>query len=347
MSEKRSTHEVFAAIRERLSDDIVGMDETIRLLTAAIFAGGHCLLEGVPGLAKTLLISRTAALMGLHFSRIQFTPDLMPSDLTGAEVIAEDKQTGERSFVFLKGPIFANVVLADEINRTPPKTQAALMEAMEENQVTSLGKRFDVPKPFFVLATQNPIEQEGTYPLPAAQLDRFIFNLDVDYPEHDDERRIVRMTCHNSASINEAIVDRDEILRHMTGIQDIYVSKDILRYATKLVRCTRPGDAEAPATVKKFVSYGGGPRAAQSLVIGAKALAAFRGDLEPNAADIRDLIGPVLKHRVLLNFVGKADGISVQKVLDDVMASTDAPDGYRKPTRNTRRRFFGLLPARG
>ncbi len=347
MSEQRSTSEVFTDICDRLRDDIVGMDETIRLLIAAVFSGGHCLLEGVPGLAKTLLISRTAALMGLDFSRIQFTPDLMPSDLTGAEVIAEDKQTGERNFVFLKGPVFANVVLADEINRTPPKTQAALMEAMEEHQVTSLGQRFDVPQPFFVLATQNPIEQEGTYPLPAAQLDRFLFNLDVDYPEHDNERRIVRMTCRNRSSTDEAIVDREEILRHMVATQNMYVSKDILRYATNIVRRTRPADADAPSRVNKFVAFGGGPRAAQALIMGAKALAAFRGDREPSAADIRDLLVPVLKHRVLLNFVGKADGLSVQSILHDVIESTGAPDGYRVPARKTQRRFFGLLPARG
>ena len=346
MSEQRSTSELFAAICDRLSDDIVGMEETIRLLNAAIFAGGHCLLEGVPGLAKTLLVSRTAALIGLDFSRIQFTPDLMPSDLTGSEVIAEDKHTGERNFVFLKGPIFANVVLADEINRTPPKTQAALMEAMEENQVTSLGERFDVPQPFLVLATQNPIEQEGTYPLPAAQLDRFIFNLDVDYPDRDDERRVVRMTSGSPSTFDEAIVDRDEIVRHLTDIRESFVAKDILRYATSIVRRTRPDESGAPAMVRSFVGYGGGPRAAQSLVLGAKVLAAFRGEGEPSAQDVRDLVLPVLKHRVLLNYVGKADDIQIASVLEEVINSTDAPDGFRPQGPARRRRFFGLLGSR-
>ncbi len=318
--------ESYAEIRKRLSQRIVGMDEVIRLLFAGIFSGGHCLLVGVPGLAKTRLISSVAQLMELDFNRIQFTPDLMPSDITGAEVIVEDKDSGQRNFRFLEGPIFANIVLADEINRTPPKTQAALMEAMEERQVSALGNVFTLEPPFFVLATQNPIEQEGTYPLPAAQLDRFLFNINVDYPARDDEAKIMRMTTRPHEDDLQPVLTRDQVIEIMEIVRDMPVPKEIVEYATTLTRRTRPDDSTAPAAIKKYVSFGAGPRAAQALVMGAKVFALMRGDSKPTHADIRALVHPVFCHRVLVNYLGTADDATVEGLLKQVVNSVPAPD---------------------
>jgi MoxR-like ATPase len=324
----RELQHCYEEIQRLIRRDIVGLDEVIKLLVAGIFADGHCLLVGVPGLAKTRLIATLARLLDLDFSRIQFTPDLMPNDITGAEVIVEDKVTGERRFEFLKGPIFANVILADEINRTPPKTQASLMEAMEERQVSSLGKRFPLEAPFFVLATQNPIEQEGTYPLPAAQLDRFLFSIDVDYPTRDNEAEIVRLLTQDESAPVEPVLNREKAIEIFDAVRRVEASDDVVRYATKIARASRPDDEHAPEVVKTYFSFGAGPRAAQGLVMGAKALSMMRGDGVPTAADVRELVGPVLRHRVVLNFLGSADAVSVDDMLETLVASIPAPDGW-------------------
>ena len=325
----------YEEIRTLLRQDIVGLDDTIQLLLTSIFSGGHCLLVGVPGLAKTLLISSMARLLDMDFSRIQFTPDLMPSDITGGEVIAEDKHSGERDFVFMKGPIFANVVLADEINRTPPKTQASLMQAMEEGQVSSLGKTFDLDPPFFVLATQNPIEQEGTYPLPTAQLDRFMFNVMVDYPDHADEMRIMRLTTRPQPSEVKPVLNKADVLEIVETVRRAPVSDDVVAYATTLARLSRPHDDEAPPLVKKYIAFGGGPRAAQSLVLGAKVIALMRGDSQPTHADIRTLVPPVFRHRMVENFMGATESQVMQRVLDDLMRAVPAPDWPPRETKKS------------
>ncbi len=349
MTDHSHTSKTLAAaceeVRERLSRRIVGMDEVIRLLLAGIFSGGHCLLVGVPGLAKTRLISSVAELIDMKFSRIQFTPDLMPSDITGAEVIVEDRESGERNFRFLEGPIFANIILADEINRTPPKTQAALMEAMEERQVSALGHVFHLEEPFFVLATQNPIEQEGTYPLPAAQLDRFLFNIHVDYPQREAEAAIMRMTTRPHNETLEPVLSRDDVLHFMNVVRTMEVPRELTAYATTLTRRTRPDDRDAPAVVKKYVSFGAGPRAAQALVMGAKVLALMRGESVPTHADIRKLVHPVFRHRVVVNYLGSADDASLEDLLNRVVDSVPAPD--YTPAAPRRRGFWGQLFSRG
>ena len=316
----------YEEIRQLLRRDIVGLDEVIRLLLTGIFSNGHCLLIGVPGLAKTRLIATLSRLLEMDFSRIQFTPDLMPNDITGAEVIVEDKITGERQFEFMKGPIFANIILADEINRTPPKTQASLMEAMEERQVTSLGKRFDLDLPFFVLATQNPIEQEGTYPLPAAQLDRFFFSINVDYPSLNDEAAIVRMATRPEMPAPKPVLSKTQVMAIMEDVQHGKVPEEVARYATTLSRRSRPDDENAPAIVKKYVSYGAGPRASQALVMGAKVLAMLRGESVPTCQDVRDLVAPVLRHRVVMNFLGAAENRAVEDILERLVIEVPAPD---------------------
>ncbi|MEE9393938.1 MAG: AAA family ATPase [Planctomycetota bacterium] len=333
----------YEEIRRLLRRDIVGLDEVIRLLLTGIFSNGHCLLIGVPGLAKTRLIATLARLLELDFSRIQFTPDLMPNDITGAEVIVEDKVSGERRFEFMKGPIFANIILADEINRTPPKTQASLMEAMEERQVSSLGKRFDLDPPFFVLATQNPIEQAGTYPLPAAQLDRFFFSINVDYPNFADEAAIVRMTTRPDLPASEPVLKKDAVLNIMKAVRQASVPDEVARYATTLCRRSRPDDEAAPEIVKKYVSYGAGPRASQALVLGAKVLAMMRGESQPSCADVRDLVAPVLRHRVVMNFLGAADNRTVEDILQcliDEVPAPDRPAGFEEEQRGGFFSFF-------
>jgi len=315
-----------ARLRAELSRRIVGLESVIDDLMIALLSGGHCLLVGVPGLAKTLLIQSLAELTDLDFRRIQFTPDLMPSDIVGTEVIVQDTETGERTFKFMRGPVFAHVVLADEINRTPPKTQAALMEAMEERQVTSVGERYRLEPPFFVLATQNPIEQEGTYPLPAAQLDRFLFNVWLDYPDQVDEKAIVRLTTTREHADLTPILTREDILSLLRLVRTIPASAEVLAYAVDLARRSRPRRRRAPDFVNEWVAWGGGPRAAQALVIGGKARALLHGRAEVLAEDLRAVAQPVFRHRLITNFQAEADGVGPEKIIERLIETTPAPD---------------------
>jgi MoxR-like ATPase len=310
--------EAYRVIKAEMAKVIVGQDEVVEQLLMAIFARGHCLLVGVPGLAKTLMISTLARALSLSFSRIQFTPDLMPSDITGTEVIQENKTTGDRSFQFLKGPIFANIVLADEINRTPPKTQAALLEAMQEHQVTAGGTKHQLDEPFFVLATQNPIEQEGTYPLPEAQLDRFMFNTLVDYPSEDEEFEIVKRTTTVIKQEIEPVLSGEEIRELQDLVRRVPIADDVLRYAMKLTRATRVRSPSAPDFVKEWLSWGAGPRASQYLTLGGKARAVLRGRHHVSRADIDAVALPVLRHRIITNFSAEAEGITADKVIEDL-----------------------------
>ncbi len=314
-------------IRTELRKRIVGLDKVIEQVLISIFSGGHALLIGVPGLAKTLLISSLSETLDLGFSRIQFTPDLMPSDITGTELIATDKGSGKREFRFVHGPIFANIVLADEINRTPPKTQAALMEALEEKQVTCGGQKYVLEKPFFVLATQNPIEQEGTYPLPVAQLDRFMFNIALDYPSYDDEIDIIRRTTSGYEAKLEAFISRDEILELIQLVRRLPVDRAVHRYAMAIARATRPGQAEAPDFVEEWLSWGAGPRAGHYLVLGAKARAMLDGRSSPRADDIRAVARPVLRHRILTTYHAEAEGMNADRIVDELLFTVPAPDG--------------------
>ncbi len=294
---------------------IVGQQRVLEELLIAVFARGHCLLVGVPGLAKTLMIRTLADSMNLSFSRIQFTPDLMPSDITGTEVLQEDKATGHRVFKFLHGPLFANVVLADEINRTPPKTQAALLEAMQERQVTVGGTRHRLPDPFFVLATQNPIEQEGTYPLPEAQQDRFMFNIQVDYPEEEEEFRIVEMTTTPHQPQVERVLSATDILEMQDIVRKVPVAPYVIRYAMKFTRLTRKNQGEVPDFIRDYVTWGAGPRASQYLILGAKARAVMHGRYYVSCEDIRAVAGPVLRHRIITNFNAEAEGIKPDDIV--------------------------------
>jgi MoxR-like ATPase len=305
----------YEQIRQRLGNVIVGQEPVIEELLVALFSGGHCILEGVPGLAKTLLISTLARLLSLSFSRIQFTPDLMPSDITGTEVIEEDRGTGARSLRFVQGPVFANVVLADEINRTPPKTQAALLEAMQEHQVTAAGFTHRLPMPFFVLATQNPIEQEGTYPLPEAQLDRFMFKILVDYPTEQEEIEIVRTTTTVQAVALERTLNARDIIALQETVRRVPCADHVVRYATRLTRATRVGHGEVPKFVSDYVTWGAGPRASQNLVLAGKARAVLNARHHVSTEDIRSVALPVLRHRVLLNFNAEADGVRSDDVI--------------------------------
>jgi len=314
----------YEGIRKQLAQIIVGQERVIEELLVALFSGGHCILEGVPGLAKTLLISTLARLLSLSFSRIQFTPDLMPSDITGTEVIEEDRGTGARSLRFVQGPVFANVVLADEINRTPPKTQAALLEAMQENQVTAAGFTHKLPKPFFVLATQNPIEQEGTYPLPEAQLDRFMFKILVGYPTEQEEVEIVRTTTAiQSVSLERTLTGRD-ILTLQETVRRVPCADPMVRYATRLARATRVGHGEVPRIVQDYVSWGAGPRASQNLVLAAKARAILHGRHYVSMEDIRSVARPVMRHRVLMNFNAEADGVRSDDIIHKLLETLPA-----------------------
>jgi MoxR-like ATPase len=305
----------YRRITKELSKAIVGQTDVIEQLLIAIFAKGHCLLVGVPGLAKTLMIRTLSDALNLSFSRIQFTPDLMPSDITGTEVLQEDKSTGQRVFKFLPGPIFSNVILADEINRTPPKTQAALLEAMQEKQVTIGGTRHKLPDPFFVLATQNPIEQEGTYPLPEAQQDRFMFNVFVDYPSEEEEFRIVEMTTATHSAKLERIISGDEILEMQDIVRKVPVAPYVIRYAMKFARLTRKEKGEVPDFIKEYVTWGAGPRASQNLVLGAKARAVLHGRYYVSCEDIRAVAVPVLRHRIVTNFNAEAEGIKPETII--------------------------------
>ena len=308
-----------AAANRRITDElakaIVGQKSVIEELLIAMFAGGHCLLVGVPGLAKTLMVRTLADTLSLSFNRVQFTPDLMPSDITGTEVIQEDRTTGNREFRFIEGPIFTNVLLADEINRTPPKTQAALLEAMQEHQVTAGGKRHQLAEPFFVLATQNPIEQEGTYPLPEAQLDRFMFQVFVDYPDEDEEFRIVRQTTATEQPRVEKILSFEEIIALQETVRRIPVADHVIRYAMQFARLTRREKGDVPDFINQYVSWGAGPRASQYLILGAKARAMLNGRAYVNTDDVRAVAAPVLRHRIVTNFNAEAEGVSADEIV--------------------------------
>jgi MoxR-like ATPase len=308
-------NEAFRRISDELGKAIVGQHHVIEELLIAMFARGHCLLVGVPGLAKTLMIRTLADALSLDFSRIQFTPDLMPADITGTEVIQEDKSSGTREFRFLRGPIFANVILADEINRTPPKTQAALLEAMQEHQVTVGGRRHTLAEPFFVLATQNPIEQEGTYPLPEAQLDRFMFNIFVDYPDEEEELQIVKQTTAEVQFKITPTLSADEITALGQIVRRVPVADSIMRYALQFTRLTRREKGTVPAFIQDYVSWGAGPRASQYLVLGAKARAVLHGRYYVASEDIRAVAYPVLRHRIMTNFNAEAEGIKPDDII--------------------------------
>ena len=298
---------------------VIGQKTILNHIFIALLSRGHSLLVGVPGLAKTLLVQTLSEILGLSFKRIQFTPDLMPSDITGTELIDIDQNTGQRSFRFHKGPIFANLVLADEINRTPPKTQAALLEAMQENKVTAGGKTFNLESPFFVLATQNPIEQEGTYPLPEAQLDRFMFNLNIDYPNKKDEIAIVRnTTVHQKDELNQ-IINQEDLVSFQELIRKVPVSDNVVEHAVNLVSATRPGFKEAPEFIKQSIEWGAGPRASQYLILGAKAKAALDGNPTPNIDDVNALVIPILRHRVLPSFNAEAEGLKIENILEKLV----------------------------
>ena len=314
------TSDLHARLLSQVGKVVIGQDEIIEHLTIALLCRGHVLLVGVPGLAKTLLIRTMAEAITSSFSRIQFTPDLMPGDITGAEIIEEDRTTGKRAFRFVKGPVFANIVLADEINRTPPKTQSALLEAMQEQHVTAAGQTFDLPAPFFVLATQNPIEQEGTYPLPEAQLDRFMFNLWLDYPSEVHEIDIVKSTTGASLPTVEPVIDGDGLLALQAVVREAPVTDHVVRYAVKLVRATRPGTADAPADVNNFLRYGAGPRASQFLVLGAKARALLFGRATPSVDDVKAVATSVLRHRIVTNFTAEAEGITPADLIGRLVA---------------------------
>jgi len=313
----------YRRIRGELQKVIVGQEQVIDEILIGIFARGHCLLVGVPGLAKTLMISTLARCLSLSFSRIQFTPDLMPSDITGTEVIQEDRSTGERRFRFLKGPIFANVILADEINRTPPKTQAALLEAMQERQVTAGGTKHPLDDPFFVLATQNPIEQEGTYPLPEAQLDRFMFNIQVDYPSEDEEVEIMKRTTALGEAPIQPVLSGPEILKLQEIVRRVPIADEVIRYVLRLTRATRVSKPEAPQFIKDLLAWGAGPRASQYLILGGKARALLKGRSHVSADDIRGVAHPVLRHRILTNFSAEAEGITPDRIIDRLLAEVE------------------------
>ncbi len=311
----KQLHAVHSRLTEQIAHVIVGQQAVIDQLLLAILSGGHALLVGVPGLAKTLMVRTLADTLNLSFNRIQFTPDLMPADITGTEVIQQNRATGERELQFLNGPVFANVVLADEINRTPPKTQAALLEAMQERQVTAGGHRHVLPDPFFVLATQNPIEQEGTYPLPEAQLDRFMFQVHVDYPSEDEEFAIVRQTTAERVARVEPVLSAGELRELQALVRRIPVADAMIRYAMQFVRLTRLQQPETPDFIRQYVRWGAGPRASQYLILGAKAHAALRGRTFVGVGDIRAVTAPVLRHRILTNFNAEAEGVSPDDIV--------------------------------
>ena len=317
-------NDAFRNLKAEMGKVIVGQQVVLEELLIAIFARGHVLLIGVPGLAKTLMIHTLADALNLTYNRIQFTPDLMPSDITGTEVIQEDKATGVRQFKFLRGPVFSNIVLADEINRTPPKTQAALLEAMQERQVTVGGERHRLPDPFFVLATQNPIEQEGTYPLPEAQLDRFMLNILVDYPEEDEENEIVRMTTSSHKPCVSKILSGTDILELQEIVRKVPIADHVSRYAVRLARMTRREKGDVPEFIRDYVSWGAGPRASQFLVLAAKARAVLHGRYYVSTEDIRAVAGPILRHRIVTNFNAEAEGLKPDDIVKRLIKAVPA-----------------------
>jgi MoxR-like ATPase len=306
-------------VKAEIGKVIVGQEEIINQLLIALLSRGHCLLIGVPGLAKTLLIKTLAEVMDLNFNRIQFTPDLMPSDITGTELIEEDPVSKKRNFRFIPGPIFANVILADEINRTPPKTQAALLEAMQEHRVTTAGTTYTLHEPFFVLATQNPIEQEGTYPLPEAQLDRFMFNLWLEYPSFNEEINIVKSTTSEYLPKLNKIVSTEEIIEYQNLIRKVPVADNVIEFAVRAVNKTRPGNENSPQFVKNWISWGAGPRASQYLILAAKTRAVTQGRFSPNIEDVKTAMIPTLRHRIITNFSAEADGINSVEVIKKLL----------------------------
>ena len=310
----------YAKLREQISRVIIGQDSVVEELLTALFAGGHCLLVGVPGLAKTLLVSTVAQSLNLKFARIQFTPDLMPSDITGTDVLEEDATTGKRVFRFIQGPVFANVVLADEINRTPPKTQSALLQAMQEYKVTVSGKTYELEAPFFVLATQNPIELEGTYPLPEAQLDRFMFNIKVDYPSEEEEFEIVDTTTSREAATPVNVLSADDIVNIQRLIRRVPVSEHVLKYAVKLVRTSRDENLD---DIGGYLSWGAGPRAGQYLILGSKARAIMMGRTTCDIEDVRAVAYPVLRHRLVTNFRAEADGVTADDLIGRLLEKVE------------------------
>lgn len=303
-------------IKNEIAKLVVGQKQVIDRLLISLFSRGHCVLIGVPGLAKTLLIRTVAQTLNLSFNRIQFTPDLMPGDITGTEIIEDDHQTGKKAFKFVKGPVFANIILADEINRTPPKTQAALLEAMQEYHVTAAGTQYDLDLPFFVLATQNPIEQEGTYPLPEAQLDRFMFNLWLDYPSLEEEMDIVSQTTSTKEEIVEAVLNAQQIIEFQQLVREVPVPDNVLSYAVRLVGKTRPDSEIAPDFINKYMSWGAGPRASQYLILGGKARALMHGRYNVTEEDVKQLAKPVLRHRIVNNYAAEAEGLTPDKLIE-------------------------------
>lgn len=303
-------------VKTEIAKVIVGQEEIIDQLLISLLARGHCLLVGVPGLAKTLLIKTVAEVMDLQFSRIQFTPDLMPSDITGTEIIEEDQLTKKRDFKFISGPIFANIILADEINRTPPKTQAALLEAMQEHKVTAAGTTYQLPEPFFVLATQNPIEQEGTYPLPEAQLDRFMFNLWLDYPSFKEEINIVETTTSQYKADLKKVLTAEEIINFQQLVRKVPVAENVIEFAVKIANMTRPSNGNSPQFIKDWITWGAGPRASQYMILAAKTTAVVQGRYTPEIDDVKNAMLPVLRHRIITNFSAEAEGIKSLDVIE-------------------------------
>lgn len=318
-----------AAAYEKMTDSIskviVGQKKVVEELLMALFSRGHCLLVGVPGLAKTLLVSTVSKILHLSFKRIQFTPDLMPADITGTDILQDDPESGRRKYTFLPGPIFANMILADEINRTPPKTQAALLEAMQEHHVTAGGNAYHLPEPFFVLATQNPIEQEGTYPLPEAQLDRFMFNIIVGYPNRDEEMDIMKRTTSTASVYLEPMLDGEQILKLQNTVRQVVVAEHVFAYACDLVRATRPREKGVPKFVPELLAWGAGPRASQYLILGGKARAILHGRLHVTTDDIRAVAHPVLRHRVVTTFNADAEGINSDQIVDRLLEAVPLP----------------------
>jgi MoxR-like ATPase len=317
MSDKEAVDQLvlhYKELKEEIHKVIIGQDEVVDQVLISIFSRAHCLLVGVPGLAKTLLVNTIAETLGLSFNRIQFTPDLMPSDIVGSEILDESKQ-----FKFIKGPLFSNVILADEINRTPPKTQSALLEAMQERSVTAAGVNYKLPAPFFVLATQNPIEQEGTYPLPEAQLDRFMFNIWVDYPTYLEELAIVKATTSDSVASLKTILTGEQIMQYQDLIRRIPVADNVLEYAVKLVGKTRLNSEFAPQITKDYITWGAGPRASQYLIIGAKCHAALNGKFSPDIEDVKAVAKPILRHRLVRNYRAEAEGFTMDKIIEELL----------------------------
>ncbi len=315
----------YEQMTEQIGKVIVGQNEVIEQLLMALFSRGHCLLVGVPGLAKTLLVSTVSNILHLSFKRIQFTPDLMPADITGTDILQDDPETGRRKFVFLPGPIFANMILADEINRTPPKTQAALLEAMQEHHVTAGAQTYHLPEPFFVLATQNPIEQEGTYPLPEAQLDRFMFNIKVGYPNRNEELEIMKRTTSTQHVELEAQLDGEQIMRLQAVVRQAVVADHVFEYAADLVRATRPREPGVPKFVLELLSWGAGPRACQYLILGGKARAILHGRVHVTTEDIRAVAYPVLRHRLVTTFNADAEGITTDQIIQRLIETIPLP----------------------